>query len=146
MPLQVLFSGLWVKVGCQLPASQFADHFPVRPGVSSADLRSLALRHRPKFAADFSCSSTYSRSFFTRFVIPVWVLQLVPTFLEVNQMTFLDEGCHTSRMKNDCPTKEQPRSHSWHPWKSWSWLVQSGCAPRGVVGWVGGWVFLIVEQ
>ena len=49
------------------------------------------------FGADFSCSSMYSRSLFTRFAMPVLVLQLVPTFLAADQMTFLDDGCHTSR-------------------------------------------------
>jgi hypothetical protein len=40
--------------------------------------------------------------------MPVGVLQLVPTFLEADQMTFLDEGCHTSRIKNVYPTLTLP--------------------------------------
>lgn len=40
--------------------------------------------------------------------MPVFVLQPVPTFFEADRITFRDEGCHTSRMNNDCLTFALP--------------------------------------
>src|ERR1700686_4317718 len=67
--------------------------FPVQflPGAGTHESPSRPGQNQGNYGAggaDFSCSSRYSRSFFTRCSMAVLLLQLVASFLEADQMTF----------------------------------------------------------